>query len=95
MRHGLLRSYEFSHLLILIPMLIGFCGILYKIVFSRFFEKTYLFNITKIMHVNCNVSEITLEPIGKKMYFTPGQYGFFSFTCASLSERYNRKLCLR
>jgi predicted ferric reductase len=77
---------EFSQSLILIPILIGFFGILYKTVFSRFFEQTYLFNIKKIRHVNYNVAEITLEPIGKIMCFIPGQYGFFSFTCTALSE---------
>jgi predicted ferric reductase len=85
---------EFSHFLFLIPMCVGFFGILYREVFFRFFAKKYLFKVEHATHVSPNVTELILSPIGDRMSFIPGQYGFFSFSSPSLTKEAHPFTCI-
>src|SRR5690606_25944239 len=70
---------QFAYSLLLIPMAIGFWGILYRQVFFSLFVKQSLFEVVKVKNINDNVVEVTLQARDGTLQFNPGQYGFFSF----------------
>lgn len=77
---------ETAHALLLIPMVLGTSGILYRQFFFPFFTHLPTFKIKKIKTINDNLLEVSLMPMQDILKFTPGQYGFFSFENSHLTK---------
>jgi len=80
------RVFGFSQWLLLIPMGIGFFGIIYRQFLFSFFVKTFKYQVVKSKPLNDNVLEVVLRAVGEPIHFIPGQYAFIHFEGANITQ---------
>lgn len=74
---GLSALVAFSYVQFI--FLVGFGAYLYTEVFSRFLNKSLLYQVSAIRRLNGNTTEVTLTPKGQKLRHQSGQFLFARF----------------
>jgi len=79
-RSDLLRYY------ILTLAFIGLFVSVYQAFFNKFLSKKFRYKIVNIKELNEEILEIEMEPVSKKIDFSPGQFAFFAFISDKLTS---------
>lgn len=75
-----------TKLLLLIPMSLGLFGIIYNQIIRAFFAKYPIYEVVDLKKLNLNTMEIYLKPKDEVLSFSLGQYAFFRFQGASITD---------
>lgn len=92
--HLIFISSDVSQNQILRIYMIGlFClamlAALYRVIFRKVAVRYYNYFVEDIKILNGNIFEITMKPVGEKINFNPGQFGFFSFIQGGFSREFH------
>jgi predicted ferric reductase len=79
-RNILLRYY------ILLLALVALFAVIRKTFFEQISANRFKYKVKNVNKLNQDVIEIEMEPLDKKMLFSPGQFAFFSFLGGSISK---------
>lgn len=82
-RNDFLRYY------ILILALVGLAVSARQAFLNKFFIKKTKYKVKNINQISKDVVEVGMEPVDKKIIFTPGQFAFFSFLNNHVSPEYH------
>lgn len=64
---------------ILLIFVFGVFSFLYHSVLGKFLKNKYKYVVSGVRVLGGNITEVTLAPVGTRLEFTPGQFGFVSF----------------